>query len=62
MPGILGEHIMRVASGDALVVNILGRDSVSIYDASLRDWVADPAPQMPTVGDVALAPCEEIER
>jgi thiosulfate/3-mercaptopyruvate sulfurtransferase len=31
------------ASVDALVLTILGRRDVSIYDGSLQEWSADPA-------------------
>ncbi len=31
------------ASSDAFVLTLLGRDEVTIYDASLSEWAADPA-------------------
>ena len=36
------------ASSDAFVLNMLGVDKVSIYDGSLREWVADPTLPMET--------------
>jgi len=36
------------ASSDAFVLNMLGVDKISIYDGSLREWIADPTLPMET--------------
>jgi thiosulfate/3-mercaptopyruvate sulfurtransferase len=36
------------ASSDALVLALLGRDDVAVYDASLSEWAADPTLPMET--------------
>jgi len=36
------------ASSDALVLHLLGRDDVAIYDNSLSEWAADPRLPMET--------------
>ena len=36
------------ASSDAFVLTLLGHDQVSVYDASLSEWAADPSLPMET--------------
>jgi thiosulfate/3-mercaptopyruvate sulfurtransferase len=36
------------ASSDAFVLTLLGHDHVSVYDASLSEWAADPSLPMET--------------